>query len=133
TFEDALAAEPQRLAGEHRRLLAEPDARSNPHRWYSYATRGHYAVQLERWLALFPRKQILFLQAERLFKQPAEAFADVLAFLELDAWRPPAFGSSNRGRYQEPMSDAAANRLRHEFAGPNEQLFELIGTRYDWS
>lgn len=133
SFDEALAAEPRRLAGEHERLLAEPDARSNPHRWYSYATRGHYADQLARWLALFPRKQVLLLQAERLFKRPAEAFAEVLAFLELDDWQPPAFGSSNRGRYQESMSDAAANRLRHEFAGPNERLFELIGTRYDWS
>jgi len=132
-FEAALDAEPQRLAGEHERLLAEPYARSDMHRWHSYATRGHYADQLVRWFTLFPREQILLLQAERLFKQPAEAFAEVLRFLHLDRWQPTSFGSSNQGRYQEPMSAAAAVRLRQEFAASNERLFELIGERYDWS
>jgi hypothetical protein len=131
-FEPALDAEPQRLAGERERLLAEPYARSDPHRWYSYATRGHYADQLVRWFTLFPREQILLLQAERLFKQPVEAFAEVLRFLNLDRWQPTSFGSSNRGRYQEPMSESAAVRLRQEFAASNERLFELIGNRYDW-
>jgi hypothetical protein len=132
SFEAALEAEPQRLAGEHERLLAEPYARSNPHRWYSYATRGHYADQLVRWLTLFPREQILLLQAERLFKQPAAEFAEVLQFLNLGDWQPASFGSSNRGRYHDPMSEAAAARLRQEFAASNERLFDLIGTRYDW-
>jgi hypothetical protein len=132
SFDAALEAEPQRLAGEEQRMLADPYLRSNPHRWYSYATRGHYADQLTRWFALFPREQILLVQAENLFKQPAQAFAKVLAFLELDVWQPAAFGSSNRGRYQDPMSETAAARLRQEYAAANERLFELIGTRYAW-
>lgn len=132
SFDEALEAESERLAGEEAKLRAEPYRRSNPHRWYSYATRGHYADQLIRWFELFPREQILLLQAERLFKSPAETFAEVLDFLELESWQPATFGSSNRGRYGHAMSEAAASRLRSEFAVPNERLFELIGRRYDW-
>jgi hypothetical protein len=132
SFEAALDAEPQRLAGEQEQLIANPYLRSNSHRWYSYATRGYYADQLVRWFRLFPRRQILLLQAEWLFKQPTAAFSEVLDFLELDAWRPANFASSNRGRYQAPMSESTATRLRCQFTTANERLFELIGNRYDW-
>ncbi len=131
-FEEALEIEQERVAGEQQRLLDDPGLRSDSHRWYSYATRGHYAVQLEAWLKCFSREQVFIVQAERLFKRPDAAFAEVLDFLELDQWQPADFGSHNRGRYSEPMSPAAVARLREEFREPNERLFELLGARFEW-
>jgi hypothetical protein len=51
SFEDALAAEPERTRGEEARLVA--DARAFSRAWWdhTYVARGLYAEQLERWLA----------------------------------------------------------------------------------
>ena len=63
TFEDALAAEPQRLCGADSRSATQ-------WRYASYATRGLYADQLEWWLAEFPREQLLVLKSEAFFARP---------------------------------------------------------------
>ncbi len=131
-FADALEAEPARLAGERARLLESPFAQSNAHRFHSYVARGHYAEQLDEWLKFFRREQMLVVQAERMFKQPREVFAQVLDFLELESWAPDAFGSHNCGRYTEPMSADVRQRLGRQFAEPNARLFDLLGVRYDW-
>ncbi len=52
SFEDAIAAEPERLAGEHQRLLDDPSYRSFAHQHHSYLARGRYAEQLAAWRAL---------------------------------------------------------------------------------
>ena len=132
SFAEALDAEPARLAGLREQLLADPLADSPPHRHFSYATRGLYAEQLVEWLRHFHREQMHFVQAERMFKQPGEVFAEVLGFLALPAWTPRTFGSHNSGRYHDPMPDDVRDRLGRQFAEPNERLFELLGVRYDW-
>ncbi len=132
SFSEALAAEPVRLAGQHERLLADPRAQSDSHRHYSYAARGLYAEQIADWLRYFPREQMLFVQAERMFKQPRDVFAEVLDFLGLESFLPREFGSQNTGRYTEPMPEAARERLNRYFSEPNERLFDLLGVRYDW-
>jgi Sulfotransferase domain len=132
SFEAALDAEPQRLAGEHQRLLAEPRYQSDAHRHFSYLARGAYADQLLRWQTLFPPQQLLVIEAERMFKAPREVFGQVLQFLGLEAWMPADFKTRNSGRYTTPMSAAARDRLTRYFAPHNERLFELIGARYDW-
>jgi hypothetical protein len=132
SFEAALEAEPARLAGEHERLLADENYRSHAHRNYSYLARGVYVDQLLRWEAHYPRRQMLMIQAERMFKDPRAAFVEVLAFLGLDAWLPPDFGAHNSGRYTTPMSAAARERLSRHFETHTERLFEYLGRRFDW-
>src|SRR3954447_1356946 len=66
SFEDAIAAEDERLAGEEERLLADPAYRSPAHRHFSYQARGRYAEQLERWFARFPRERFLILSSDEL-------------------------------------------------------------------
>jgi hypothetical protein len=132
SFEAALEAEPTRLADEHERLLAGADYRSDAHRNYSYMARGVYVDQLLRWEAHYLRRQMLVIQAERMFKNPREAFVEVLAFLGLDAWLPADFGARNSGSYTAPMSAAARERLARFFEPHNERLFEHLGRRFDW-
>src|SRR5207248_1607104 len=69
-FEAALDAEMERLAGESERLVADPSYLSDAHRLWSYASRGEYADQLERWLACYRREQVLVLRSEDLYEQP---------------------------------------------------------------
>lgn len=131
SFEDAIDAEPERLAGESERLLVEPGYISNAHRHYSYLARGRYAEQLERWLSVMPREQIMVIQSERMYRDPGAACARVFEFLGLTAFTPPRYPVHNKRRY-EPMRDDTRERLRAKFEPHNERLYGLIGERFDW-
>ncbi len=76
SFEEAIEAEPARLAGETERMLAEPLYNSFAHQHHSYLARGRYHEQLERWRARFDDRQLLVLSSERFFAEPG---ADVQA------------------------------------------------------
>ena len=81
SFEDALAAEEERTRGEVERLVADPRAFSRAWWDHTYVARGRYAEQLERWLAAFPREQLLVVRTEDLGERPAETYASILEFL----------------------------------------------------
>jgi hypothetical protein len=132
TFEQAIEAEPQRLAGQVNQLLRDDRYYSQAHDRYSYLDRGHYAEQIERWQSFFPAEQILILDAADLFKRTAETYDQVLDFLGLPRWRPPVFGNRYPGEYQEKMSAATRLRLVEYFAPHNERLYQLLGRRFDW-
>ena len=82
SFEDAIAAEEGRTAGEAERLVADPKAFSRAWWDHTYVARGRYAEQLERWLAVFPREQLLVVRTEDLGERPAETYASILSFLD---------------------------------------------------
>ena len=67
---------------EGRRRLFETEPWGH-HREFSYVERGFYGEQMEAALALFPRDQILVLQAEELNRDPARVLATVRTFLGL--------------------------------------------------
>lgn len=71
TFEEAIAAEAQRLAHSPGRQ----------HRVWSYADRGRYSVQLQRLFDLFGRERVLVLRHERLKAQHDETLERVWRFL----------------------------------------------------
>lgn len=131
-FDDALDAEPERLAGEEARLAADPTYRSDAHRIWSYASRGEYAVQLERWLAVYRREQLLVLRSEDLYRDPAGTHARALEFLGL----PPAtlddYPRYTRRTSGEEMSAGARRRLQAHFRPHNERLTALVGAGMRW-
>ena len=130
-FEDAIAAEPVRLAGELEKMRADEGHVSDAYRNFSYLARGLYAEQLERWLAHFPREQLLVLQSERFFADPAHGTRRVLRFLDLPPHELDAYEAANVGRY-EGMSPATRARLADYYREPNERLYALLGERFDW-
>jgi len=131
---EALAAEGQRLAGQSE--VVEAGGRSFAHFHFSYAARGRYAEQLERWFAQVGRERILVLESEKLFTEPSVLGA-VTDWLGLDAAtgsfpavneapRPPA----DANQTDEGDTDAVAvDHLRRSFEGDNEALFTLLGQR----
>jgi len=133
SFAHAIAAEAGRLAGEEARLRGKPDYVSDRHRQYSYAGRGQYAEQLERWLARFPRQQLLVIQSEEMFARPAAVYARVLAFLGLPDHRLTAFDQKNRTASEEPLDPALRQALARHFEPHNRRLFDLLGTSFDWT
>lgn len=127
-FAEALAMEPQRLAGEEARLVANPSLTSHAHRHYSYLDRGRYHVQLERWQAACPDR-LLALHSADLFRDPHATFQRVLEFLELDPWRPPTYDNRSRhrgGDTASPMPGELARSLRAGFLEANARLQPLV-------
>jgi Sulfotransferase domain len=138
TFEEALAAEPERLAGVEEALMAEAETylpsgsrAHHQHRHRAYLSRGLYAEQLERWLGHFARKQLLVLKTEDLLARPAETYAGVLSFLGLRDWRLDDFPEHNKKPYSA-IDPAVRARLEERYAEPNERLAELLGWPQAW-
>ncbi len=133
SFEHALDAETDRLAGEEELMMENPSYWSLPLQFYSYRRRSEYATQLADWMSQFPSEQIKVVQTEQLVRQPNEALAEVLDFLELDPWSPPEFGVHKKGEYSETMSRSTRDYLVRHFAPHNERLFDLLGRQFAWA
>ena len=94
SLSDALAAEPERLAGQED-LLADPNARSPAHDRFSYRARGRYLEQLERWRRWTPDDRLLVMPSRDLFRDPQAVFDRICAFLGIPEHRLTALPPRN--------------------------------------
>ena len=133
SFEEAIEAEPARLAGETERMLAEPLYHSFAHQHHSYLARGRYFEQLERWRALFDDRQLLVVSSERFFAEPDHTFQRVLEFLELPAFTPPGGYEKHNGYDYRRMGEGVHRRLVEHYREPNRRLYESLGDDFGWS
>ncbi len=131
SFEDAIDAEPERIAREHERLAAGAIMHSKSHQYFSYLARGRYAEQIERWLGVYPREQMLVLRFEDLARDPLPVLNRTLDWLGLSRMQSAKLEARNTRRYP-PMEPATAARLRKYFAPHNEALAHLLGEPTRW-
>jgi hypothetical protein len=126
SFEEALEAEPVRLASG--------DYSSFEYRRFAYLLRGLYADQLERWLSLFPREQLLVISTEDLGREPEKTVDECFRFLGVSAWRRPPreYARRNVGTY-EPMLPETKEQLARFFEPHNRRLYELLGRDLGWT
>jgi hypothetical protein len=133
SFAEAIEREPERLLGEEERLRNEPEYYSFNHHRYSYTRRGLYVEQLRRWVQHFPRSQLLVLQSESLFRDPAAATAAVHDFLGLRPHRLKQNTPFVQGGYDRSMPPELRARLVTYFEPYNRELFEWLGEEFDWA
>jgi hypothetical protein len=128
---DAIAAEPERIDGALARMTdgTDPGVRG-PVPLYSYAARGRYAEQLDRWLQWFARDQLLVIRSEDLARDPDATYDRVLTHLDLAPHR-PAFTRHNVARHEYAIDPAARAALDERFRDPNRELVDRYGI--DWS
>jgi hypothetical protein len=131
SFEEALDREEERMSGEVERMIREPSYFS--HAWwnYTYAARGLYAEQLERWFAVFPREQLLVLVSEEMLDDPAETYPRVLDFLGADGHELSSYPRIFSRDYAA-MAEPTRRRLQDFFAKPNRRLGALLGRELPW-
>jgi hypothetical protein len=132
SFEKALELEDSRLAGEIDRMREDPLYESFSHRHHSYRHRGHYAEQLERFFEFFPREQMLVIDSEEYFAQPAQQYRRLLEFLGLRPFEPAGFGPEN-ARPGPPMPRAARQLLEAYFSPHDERLVKILGRPLYWT
>ena len=133
SFPQAIERESERLAGEEERLRQEPAYYSYNHHRYSYMLRGVYIEQLRRWAQHFPRSQLLVLQSEWLFRDPAAATVAVQGFLGLRPQRFERYEPSYQGNYERGMSADLRTRLASYFEPYNRELYQWLGQEFDWT
>jgi sulfotransferase family protein len=132
SFEEAIEAEPARLATETERMAADPLYNSFAHQHHSYLARGRYAEQLDRWRSFFADEQLLVLSSERFFAEPERTFARVLDFLGLPAFTPDAYERHNAHDYRQMGAEVRARLVEH-YREPNRRLYEWLGDDLGWS
>jgi hypothetical protein len=130
-FERALELEPERLAGEVERMRADPTYESVSHRHHGYVTRGRYAEQLAVLAAQCGRDNVLVLDADDFFAEPAKHYARTLSFLGLPSYdRSPLHKTNARPR--APMPESLRKRLRTEFDEQDEALVAFLEDVPSW-
>ncbi len=134
SFEAALAAEDERLAGEDAKLRADPHYYSEHHHRHAYTGRGLYADQLQVWLEAFPKEQFHIVKSEDLYQQPAAIVAQTLNFLN-PKWTHDLAGGEFRqhnASESEPLPPAVRDRLTEFFRPHNQRLYHLLGRDFGW-
>jgi hypothetical protein len=112
--------------------------------YQSYVFRSIYHDQLHRWLRLYPRQQLMIIQSERFFEDPAATMSAAADFLGLQPFefsrakqlkRGWDAGAGNVRQFPQgytAMGDAARRLLSDFFKPHNEKLYHLIGEDFGW-
>lgn len=135
SFDEALACEAERIGGDEAELDRDPAFFCRDLLRFSYAARGRYADQLERWFAVSDPSRFLVLRSEDLFEDPAAVLADVTTFLGVRPWRPKTFHNFSREPVDpgdRSISPSAAAFLRRTLEPEVRRLEALLGRSMEW-
>ncbi len=97
----------------------------------NYIGRGIYVEFLKKWLAVFPREQILILKGENLYQKPVETMKEVFQFLGLPEHQLPEYRKLNPGNYS-PINDKIRHKLSEYFQPHNQRLEDFLGMEFNW-
>lgn len=133
SFEDAIKAEDERTSAEWARMVADPGYNSVKVQHFSYARRGEYWWQLERWLEEFARDRVLVIRSEPFFAEPRRDYERTLAFLGLPRAGDPPFLVHNDGGEYRAMAASTREALGARFKDANRRLGLLLGAPEWWT
>lgn len=129
-FEEALAAEPARLAGQAELLRDDPTAESYEHRHHGYLARSRYAGQIERYREMLGPDRVHIVDADQMFVDKAE-LSSLFAWLGLSAWLPAELGRHN-AQARTPMDPDLRKSLAERFVDDDLRLAGLMGRTPSW-
>jgi len=126
---DALLAEEDRL----RPVLETHDYKSNTFIHCSFKSRGRYREQLERYVEVFDREQLLILGAEKFYADPVSSVQQVCRFVGVDQDHTPVdLRPRNVGANRSAVDSGVYEYLDDYFESHNQALYELLGEDFDW-
>ncbi|MBQ7555901.1 sulfotransferase [bacterium] len=131
SFEEALAKEVERITPDIEKLAKDEFYKADQRRDYSYLTRGYYAKQLTEWYKYFPKEQLLVVQSEEFYRETPRVYNEIVEYLGLNSYTLPTFEAKNALKYAK-MAPETKEKLKAYFAPKNEELYELLGKRFDW-
>lgn len=131
SFEEAIEKEQERITPDIEKLNKDEFYKADHRRDYSYLTRGYYAKQLKEWYKYFPKEQLLIVQSEEFYKDTPRVYNEIVEYLGLNSYTLPVFEAKNALKYAK-MAPETKEKLKAYFAPKNEELYELLGKRFDW-
>ena len=132
SFEEVIEQEQSRIKGEMERMENDENYYSPIYHSLAYLTTGLYAIRLKRWLKYFSLKQILILENSELQREPEKVYDKTIEFLGLPKWKLSNFRKFSKQDLKLDMDPQTRKKLL-EFCKPhNEELYSLIGRRFDW-
>lgn len=127
SFEDAIQSELNRL----KNIETDLDNVEKFTIPRSYVAKGFYAEQLQIWLKLFKRAQLLIISTEDFESNPQETLNKVYKFLSV-----PAFEIKNPEKHKvasyPKMQKETREFLIELFKKHNDTLFHMIDQKFDW-
>jgi hypothetical protein len=130
-FEAALERELE-LRPQLERMRTDPGYESQEAIDCSYIARGRYAEQLERWIELFPRDQLLVVTSDELLDDPARTMATVALFLGIPDWRATSYPLRGVREY-DTIAPETREQLARTFAPETERLEQFLGRTLTWT
>jgi len=99
---------------------------------YNIIRHGIYFNYLEKWLKIFPKKQIFVVDSNELENFPQQTLNKVFEFLNLSPHEIPNLAKVNVGKYS-PMTESTRESLIEFYKPHNAKLNNLLGTNFDWN
>ena len=130
-FEQAIAEEDARTAGERERLVSDPTYVSYAHRHYSYKARSRYAEQIREMIDAVGDDRVYVMEADRFFDDPVGEFVALQRWLGLPVWEPENVERWNE-RPREPMSAELRGDLYRYFEPFDAELAVILGRPPVW-
>jgi len=98
----------------------------------SYVKRGIYSAQIEEYLKYFPKEQFLFLESDQIKQSFSEVSFRIQAFVGVPRHSLPFIEYNLKQVDERNVYVATIKKLQTYFEPFNQQLFELIGQRFEW-
>lgn len=130
-FDEAVALEGVRTAGEADRIRQDPSYRSFAHRHHAYLQRGEYAHQIRRFESALGRDRVHVVDADLFFVDPVSQFVELQHALGLRSWVPAGVRAWN-SRPGPPLAAARRTRLLQHFEPHDTELADLLGHQPSW-
>lgn len=131
TFEEAIQAEAQRIAGQKERFFEDPLYHSFKYMHCSYLARSRYVEQLKEWFKFFPRAQIMIVDAEDLRHHTVETLNEAFEFLALHPFKVSDKNAAHHSVYPK-MEEGTRRQLSAYFKPYNTALETLLGRKFHW-
>jgi len=132
SFQEGLSLEETRIKEAMDKLHSDPYNSARHLSNYGYRRKGEYAQHIKRWLEYFPLEHFHFMEFSDITSNNEEAYHQLFHFLGVDPIKPKRIIKQNVTDYNSTMDVSTKNELKDYFAPHNEELFELIGQRYQW-
>ena len=131
TFEKAIEKEDERINKEFEAMEKNENYYSEKYNTFSYLDSGKYEKHLKKWFDYFPISQFLFIKSEDFYENTSKIFPKILDFLNLPKYNLPEYKVFRAEKYSE-MESELRKKLEIYFEPYNQQLYNLIGTNFDW-
>ena len=71
------------------------------------------------------------MQSEEFYRETPRVYNEIVEYLGLNSYTLPVFEAKNALKYAK-MAPETKEKLKAYFAPKNEELYELLGKRFDW-